>query len=99
MSLRKPNDEDMVALTKEEFFHKMTKTHDYRIESLVKIFKEHAEQANYNRNKDIETFKNNFPHETVPPYLLDNFNVATAFAVMANEIVRLKKALGKEDIP
>ena len=71
----------------------MKHNYDYRVESLVDIFKDHCELARVNRIKDIEIFKENFPNESIPDHLLNGFNVSKALMVMANEIVRLKKSL------
>jgi hypothetical protein len=63
---------------------------DYSIESLCALFQEHAIKADEQRQKSIESFRENYPNESLPEHFSCDFNIAHALGIMAEEISKLK---------
>jgi hypothetical protein len=71
---------------------------DYRIESLAEIFLNHARECEIDIEKQIVCCQHYHPNDPLPEYMIDRFNLAKALSVMANEIARIKNAIGMKDI-
>ena len=63
---------------------------DYSLESICAIFAQHAVQYDNDLVGVIASFKERFPEEELPKHLSDNFNIARAMGVIAEEVVKLK---------
>lgn len=68
---------------------------DYRVSNLTSLFLSHAEEIEKDRIEAINDHEEDCePHEDLPEYLSDDFNIAKALSVICWEIERLKNILG-----
>ena len=65
----------------------MSEPTDYTVESLYKLFLEHAEKADKNHAELIKEFQTNHPQEPIPAWMNSDFNLPRALATICGEIL------------
>jgi hypothetical protein len=64
---------------------------EYSIEQLEKTFGENSIQYREERLERIEKFKEHYPNDHVPAYILEDFDISKAFQTICQEIIKLKE--------
>lgn len=63
----------------------------YTLESLIKTFSEHAFETEEARKKYMKQFKEDYPNEPLPDYMLKDFNLPLAFVCICEELLKLRE--------
>ena len=61
-----------------------------KLEELLETLKRHAKQAELNHEEFIKSFKEDYPGEPFPDYLLDTVNVSEVLAFICEQIIELR---------
>ncbi len=62
---------------------------EYDIENLLKTFHHHAMEAEKQREKDLTEFRRNYPGQSIPKRMQDDFSLPKALHSMCKEILWL----------
>jgi hypothetical protein len=63
----------------------------YELREMIEIFTEHAKEAEKERVRAIEEFKENNPDAKIPKWFMDKFSLPLALKSICSEILKLQK--------